>query len=125
MLTFEEYLTQAAAKGEGINLVFEQRLFELVEVLHRITDTLTAADIPHEVIGGLAVFTSYWVDVNSNRALFYDRILRILAQDPNAAANHFYHDAVALNVVFQGSTVTVGQAAGVVRIVDAHYRRYR
>jgi hypothetical protein len=42
--------------------------------------------------------TSYWVDVNSNRTLFYDRILRILAQDPNAAANNFYHDAVALNL---------------------------
>lgn len=55
MLTFEEYLTQTAAKGEGINLVFEQRLFELVEVLHRITDTLSAEEIPHEVIGGLAV----------------------------------------------------------------------
>lgn len=55
MPTFEEYLTQTAAKGEGINFVFEQRLFELVEVLHRITDTLAAADVPHEVIGGLAV----------------------------------------------------------------------
>src|SRR5450759_4895927 len=55
MLTFEEYLTQTAAKGEGVNLVFEQRLFELVEVLHKITDTLTAEDVLHEVIGGLAV----------------------------------------------------------------------
>jgi hypothetical protein len=42
--------------------------------------------------------TSYWVDINSNRSLFYDRILRILALDPNAAANHYYHDAVALNL---------------------------
>jgi hypothetical protein len=42
--------------------------------------------------------TSYWVDINSNRALFYDRILSILAQDPNAAANNFYHDVVSLNL---------------------------
>lgn len=42
--------------------------------------------------------TSYWVDVNSNRPLYYDRILGILAQDPNAAANNFYHDVVSLNL---------------------------
>jgi hypothetical protein len=38
------------------------------------------------------------VDINSNRPLFYDRVLSILAQDPNAAANNFYHDVVALNL---------------------------
>ena len=42
--------------------------------------------------------TSYWIDVNSNRALYYDRILSILAQDPNAAANNYYHDVVSLNL---------------------------
>lgn len=42
--------------------------------------------------------TSYWVDVNSNRPQYYDRILSILAQDPNAAANNFYHDVVSLNL---------------------------
>jgi hypothetical protein len=42
--------------------------------------------------------TSYWVDINSNRPLFYDRVLSILAQDPNAAANNFYHDVVSLNL---------------------------
>jgi hypothetical protein len=42
--------------------------------------------------------TSYWVDVNSNRPMYYDRILSILAQDPNAAANNFYHDVVSLNL---------------------------
>ena len=42
--------------------------------------------------------TSYWVDINSNRPLFYDRVLGILAQDPNAAANNFFHDAVSLNL---------------------------
>ncbi|MGI9147244.1 MAG: hypothetical protein ACR2IK_11930 [Chloroflexota bacterium] len=42
--------------------------------------------------------TSYWVDTNSDRPLFYDRILRILAQDPAAAANNYYHDVVSLNL---------------------------
>jgi len=42
--------------------------------------------------------TSYWVDINNNRPLFYDRVLSTLAQDPSAAANNFYHDAVSLNL---------------------------
>src|SRR5438105_3720828 len=42
--------------------------------------------------------TSYWVDINSNRSLFYDRVLNILAQDPSAAANNYYHDVVSLNL---------------------------
>jgi hypothetical protein len=42
--------------------------------------------------------TSYWVDVNSNRPLYYERILAILSQDPDAAANNYYHDVVSLNL---------------------------
>ncbi len=42
--------------------------------------------------------TSYWVDAQNNRPQFYDRILSILAQDPTASANNFYHDAVSLNL---------------------------
>lgn len=55
MLTFEQFLREAAQKGEAVNLAFEQRLFELVGVLHRITSPLMAAGVPHELIGGLAV----------------------------------------------------------------------
>jgi hypothetical protein len=42
--------------------------------------------------------TSYWVDVASNRPQFYDRLLAALAQDPDAAANNYYHDVVSLNL---------------------------
>ncbi|MBV9579505.1 MAG: hypothetical protein JO057_13035 [Chloroflexi bacterium] len=42
--------------------------------------------------------TSYWVDAMNNRPQFYDRLLSILSQDPDAAANNFYHDVVALNL---------------------------
>jgi hypothetical protein len=42
--------------------------------------------------------TSYWVDVNSNRPQYYDRILSIIARDPKAAANNYYHDVVSLNL---------------------------
>ena len=44
--------------------------------------------------------TSYWVDETSNprRAPFYERLLRILASDPQAMQHSLYHDAVALNL---------------------------
>jgi len=55
MLTFTQFLREAAQKGEAVNTVFEERLFGLVGVMHRIADTLTAGGIPYEVIGGMAV----------------------------------------------------------------------
>jgi hypothetical protein len=55
MLSFTQFLGAAAANGEAVNTLFEERLFDLVGILHRISDTLAAADIPYEVVGGLAV----------------------------------------------------------------------
>jgi hypothetical protein len=42
--------------------------------------------------------TSYWIDKNSGNAQFYERFLRIVTADPQAAAHNFYHDAVPLNL---------------------------
>src|SRR5712691_1095077 len=56
MLNFAQFLAEAAERGEAVNVLFEGRLFDLVGVLHKITDALTAEGIPHELIGGLAVF---------------------------------------------------------------------
>jgi hypothetical protein len=55
MLTFEQFLHSTAEKGDAVNLVFEQRLFDLVGVLHKITGPLAAGNVPHELVGGLAV----------------------------------------------------------------------
>jgi hypothetical protein len=55
MLTFEQFIQETARKGEVVNLMFEERLFDLVGILHKITDPLMAASVPHELIGGLAV----------------------------------------------------------------------
>ena len=54
-VTWEQFLQEAAAKGDVINLMFEERLFNLVSILQKIADPLTTANIPYEVIGGLAV----------------------------------------------------------------------
>jgi len=42
--------------------------------------------------------TSYWIDQNSSRAQFYDRVLQAMASDPDARRFGFYHDVVALNL---------------------------
>jgi hypothetical protein len=42
--------------------------------------------------------TSYWVDHNSGRPQFYERFLKLIAADPDAASENFYHDAVPLNL---------------------------
>jgi hypothetical protein len=42
--------------------------------------------------------TSYWVDQNSGRAQFYDRLLQEMQSDPEAAGLGYYHDVVSLNL---------------------------
>jgi hypothetical protein len=63
VLTFEQFLAEAANRGEAVNTLFEERLFDLVGILHKITDALQSEHIPHEVIGGLAVLI-YVEEVN-------------------------------------------------------------
>jgi hypothetical protein len=55
MPDFKQFLADAANRGEAVNTLFEERLFDLVGILHKIADTLTSELIPYEVIGGLAV----------------------------------------------------------------------
>src|SRR5579862_4958570 len=55
MLTLEQFLRDAAPQGQAINLMFEERLFGLVEILHKVADMFAAEAIPYEIIGGMAV----------------------------------------------------------------------
>jgi hypothetical protein len=55
MLGFEQFVRNTAEKGGSINTLFEQRLFALVGTLERIVEPLADANIPYEVIGGMAV----------------------------------------------------------------------
>jgi hypothetical protein len=55
MLTLEQFLRENAAKGEAINLMFEERFFGLVEIVHKVADMFAAEAIPYEIIGGMAV----------------------------------------------------------------------
>jgi hypothetical protein len=56
MVTFAEFLENAASKREFVNILFEQRVFELIGTLQKLSLPLEQADVPHELVGGLAVF---------------------------------------------------------------------
>jgi hypothetical protein len=54
-VTFEQFLTSAAAEGRPVNGLWEERLFDVLGVTEKITVPLTTQGILHEIIGGLAV----------------------------------------------------------------------
>ena len=55
MLTLDQFLRETATKGEAINLMFEERLYGLVEIVHKVADMFTTEGVPYEIIGGMAV----------------------------------------------------------------------
>jgi len=63
--------------------------------------------------------TSYWIDVNNNRPQYYERVLAILARDPAAAANNYYHDVVSLNLYRAPDDVY--RVHGVFKAIQAKY----
>jgi hypothetical protein len=55
VLTFGQFLRDRAAEGDVINTVFEERLFEQVDVLQRVAGVFREAGLLWELVGGLAV----------------------------------------------------------------------
>jgi hypothetical protein len=55
MLTFEQFLQNAADEGRSVNGLWEEQLFDVLGITEKITVPLTTQGIPHEIIGGLAV----------------------------------------------------------------------
>ncbi len=56
MVTFAEFLGNAASKREFVNVLFEERVFDLIGTLQKLSVPLESAGVPHELVGGLAVF---------------------------------------------------------------------
>jgi hypothetical protein len=132
VLTFEQFLRTAAAKGEAVNTLFEERLFDLVGVLHKIARVFSDEGVPYELIGGLAVLV-HVEEVNPElTALTRDVDLMIRREDleriKEAAASHgfrFRHAAGvdmllygetdsaknAVHLIFSGELVRPNQAA--------------
>jgi hypothetical protein len=103
-------MRSAAARGEAINTVFEERLFDLVGVLHKIAQVLSEAGVPYELIGGLAVLV-HVEEVNPElTALTRDVDLMIRREDlekiKDAAASRgfrFRH-AAGVDMLLYGET---------------------
>lgn len=53
--TFEQFLDFNIRKGTVVNLMFEHRLFGLVDILRKIAVPLSLQDVPHELVGDLAL----------------------------------------------------------------------
>lgn len=56
MVTFAEFLGNAASRREFVNVLFEERVFELIGTLQKLSQPLEDAGVPYELVGGLAVF---------------------------------------------------------------------
>src|ERR1700730_3075003 len=110
MLTFAQFLNEAAQKGEAVNTLFEERLFDLVGVLHKIADALASGDIPYEVIGGLAVLIHVEEVSPELSSLTRDVDLMVRRSDLDrikevAAKNGFrFRHAVGVDMLIYGSS---------------------
>lgn len=88
----EFHPSDAAGSGSYTWLGTDEQFARLMEVAYRAAKRAN----PRAVVAFPG--TSYWVDKNSGRPQFYERFLRIEAANPEAPANHFFHDAVPLNL---------------------------
>jgi hypothetical protein len=82
----------AAGTGSYTWLGTDQQFARLMEVAYRAAKRAN----PRATVAFPG--TSYWVDQNSGRPQFYERYLRLVAANPSAPAQNFFHDAVPLNV---------------------------
>lgn len=120
MVTFEQFLSDAAAKGEAVNTLFEERLFDLAGVLHKISDALAQADIPHELIGGLAVLVHVEEADPAHAMLTRDIDLMVRRADLDrikyaAARNGFrFRRAAGVDMLLYGGT---DSAKNLVRLI--------
>ncbi len=120
MPAFEKFLVDAANRGEGVNTLFEERLFGLVGMLHKITDTLNAQHIPHELIGGLAVLI-YVEEANPELTaltrdvdLMVDRSdLERIKETAGTGGFRFCH-AAGVDMLIYGPTESAGNAVHLV-----------
>jgi len=116
MQTLTELLHETADRGEAVNLMFEQRLFDLAGILHKITGPLMAAAVPHELIGGLAVLVHVEEANPEHTTLTRDVDLMIRRADldrvTEIAARHgfrFRHTA-GLDMLLYGDTTSARNA---------------
>jgi hypothetical protein len=121
---FEQFLRDTVARGELVNVVFEQRLFELAAVLHRITGLLDETAIPHEVVGGLAVLIHVEEADPSQSMLTRDVDLMIQRADLEAvkriaaAADFWFRHVAGLDTLLYGESDSARNAVHLLFAVE-------
>ena len=73
--------------------------FQMVKVAYLVAKEVNPAAKIH--LAG----TTYWHDVNAGRTPYLQRLLERISQDPLAAENNWYFDAVSLHIYFRTETV--------------------
>lgn len=63
--------------------------------------------------------TTYWHDVNAGRPLYVERLLDVLAADPDAPAHGWYFDVLTLHIYFRVETIPT--IVGAMRAALARY----
>ena len=81
MVSFAEFLETAATKREFVNILFEERVFDLIGTLQKLSIPLEAAGVPHELVGGLAVFLHVENADSTHSSLTRDIDLMIRRED--------------------------------------------
>jgi hypothetical protein len=81
MVTFAQFLEDAASRREFVNILFEQRVFELVGAFQKLSIPLDEAGVPHELVGGLAVFLHVENADSTHSSLTRDIDLMIKRED--------------------------------------------
>lgn len=116
MVTFAEFLGNAASKREFVNVLFEERVFELIGTLQKLSVPLENAGVQHELVGGLAVFLHVENADSTHSSLTRDVDLMIEREDlPRVIAiaeNHgfrFRHSA-GLDMLLYGETTSARNA---------------
>ncbi len=116
VLTFEQFLRTTAAEGKAINTLFEERLFDLVGVLHKIAGVLSEENVPYELIGGLAVLVHVEEADPEHTTLTRDVDLMIRREDleriKDAAAGHGfrYRHTAGVDMLLYGDTKSARNA---------------
>ncbi len=120
MLTFEKFLADAANRGDGVNTLFEERLFGLVGLLHKSTDILNTQHIPHELIGGLAVL-NYVKEANSEHTSLTRHVDLVVSRSDlerikeTAGTDGFrFTDAAGVDMLIYGPTESARNAVHLV-----------
>jgi hypothetical protein len=116
MLTFAEFLENAASHREFVNVLFEERGFELIGTLQRLSVPLELEGVPYELVGGLAVFLHVENVDSQHSSLTRDIDLMIRRQDlarvvavGEAHGFRFRHSA-GIDMLLYGETTSARNA---------------